>query len=66
MLERIASLLKIQPPPPAAPGILLASGVAIPVDTTAGYAPGCIFIDYVGGAVYYNAGTLESCNFDAI
>lgn len=66
MLARLAQLLKIKEPPTSAPGYLFASGIAIPTDGTAGYAPGCIFVDYVGAAIYVNEGTLASCDFDLV
>jgi len=45
-----------------------ATGLDVPVDTTAGYAKGCVFIDTnvaagTGGR-YTNVGTTVSCNFD--
>lgn len=51
-----------------ADNILLASGLDVPVDTTSGYAKGCVFIDrnVVTGTNgrYENVGTATSCNFD--
>ena len=50
--------------------ILLASGLDVPVDTTSGYAKGCVFIDRnvtAGTAARYeNVGTKTSCNFDLV
>ena len=66
MEARLAELTKIKSPPKGVPGYLIASGIAIPVDGTAGYSPGCIFIDYVGAAIYVNEGTITSCNFDLV
>ena len=50
-------------------GITLAVGTTVPADATAGYAPGCIFMDQDGAAgaqVYVNEGTLASCAFKAL
>lgn len=52
--------------PAGADGSLLAFGISMPVDTTAGYAPGCVFIDYVAAAVYINTGTVLSCTFKLV
>lgn len=44
-------------------------GLTIPVDGTAGYAPGCLFIKYDGAAganLYKNEGNETSCQFKAI
>lgn len=50
--------------------ILLATGLTVPTDATAGYAKGCLFIDtnVVTGStgLYENVGVTTSCNFDAI
>lgn len=50
-------------------GITAAWGTTVPVDTTAGYAVGCIF-QHVDGAsgttVYINEGSATSCDFNAI
>lgn len=53
-----------------ADNIIFASGIDVPVDTTSGYAKGCIFIDRdvatgISG-VYENVGTATSCNFDSL
>jgi hypothetical protein len=50
-------------------GIVLGIGATYPVDETAGYAPGCLWIDSdaTGMArILYNSGSLASCNFDAL
>lgn len=47
-------------------GALLAAGSGVPVDTTAGYAPGSLYIDTTTKKLYINGGTAESCNFDPI
>jgi len=42
-------------------------GTTMPVDGTAGYAVGCIFIDTTGGAgvtFYVNEGSITSCDFN--
>jgi len=50
--------------------IFYATGIDVPVDTTAGYAKGCLFIDTDVAAattgIYVNIGTTASCNFDAV
>lgn len=48
-------------------GKVLVHGTTVPVDTTPGYAPGCIFVDVdggVGATMFVNQGTLASSNFD--
>ena len=54
----------------AAGMILMATGLTVPTDATAGYAKGCLFIDtnVVTGStgLYENVGTTTSCNFDAL
>ena len=47
-------------------GILFSHGIAKPADASAGYAKGCIFTDTTGGVLYYNEGTVLSCDFDAV
>lgn len=51
-------------------GIVFAAGTTVPADATAGYAPGCIFIDEDsttdGAMVYINEGTATSCDFNAL
>jgi hypothetical protein len=47
--------------------VLLARGATVPVDGTAGYAVGCIFIDTDGGigtTTYTNDGSITSCDFN--
>jgi len=69
MLQRIASLLRIQPPAVADEGLLFASGPTVPTDATTGYQPGCLFQHTDGGAgtvLYVNEGTNASCLFAAI
>ena len=49
-------------------GKTLVYGITKPVDTTAGYAPGCLFVHTdgtTGTAVYINEGTALSCDFNA-
>ncbi len=48
---------------------LLAEGTAVPADTTAGYAPGCIFekrAGTIGAQLYINEGSATSCLFHVI
>jgi len=69
MLDRIASLLRFQPPVLNDEGLLFASGATVPTDATYGYQPGCIFQHTDGGAgtvLYVNEGTLASCDFNAV
>jgi len=51
-------------------GILFAVGTTVPADATAGFAPGCIFIDEDsttdGSMVYINEGTATSCDFNSV
>lgn len=50
-------------------GILRAWGDTVPVDTTPGYATGCLFQHTDGGdgtALYVNEGTISSCDFNAL
>jgi len=50
-------------------GILIAYGITVPTDATAGYDIGCIFIHTDGGdatALYVNEGTAAECDFNAI
>lgn len=49
--------------------ILMAHGATVPVDATAGYAIGCLFLHTDGGdgtALYVNEGTAISADFNAI
>jgi len=67
MLDRIASLLKIERP--STDGLHIASGITVPTDATLGYATGCIFQHTDGGAgtsLYVNEGTYASCSFKAV
>jgi len=69
MLDRVCSLLRINPPVSADEGLLLASGAVVPADGTAGYQPGAIFQHTDGGegtALYVNEGTLAACDFNAV
>ena len=54
----------------AAGKALLATGTTVPVDTTTGYAKGCLFIDtdVATGTtgLYCNKGTSASCVFTAV
>ena len=66
MLRRISKLLKMQPPIYSDPGLLFASGITVPTNTTAGYQTGCIFQHTDGSAgtsLYINEGTYASCAF---
>lgn len=50
-------------------GAILAAGKTVPTDATAGYAPGCLFIDIdaAGGLqLYINEGSVTSCAFKVI
>ena len=67
MLDRIASLLKIERP--STDGLHIASGITVPTDATLGYATGCIFQHTdgtTGTALYINEGTYTSCLFAAV
>lgn len=69
MKERVAHILKIQPPSESLLGLLQASGTTVPTDGDAGYATGCLFQHTDGGdgtALYVNEGTATSCDFNAI
>ena len=69
MLTRISSMLRIRPPSVTDEGLLLASGVTVPTDGTAGYQTGCLFqhIDgSTGTAFYVNEGSVTSCDFNAV
>ena len=50
-------------------GALICYGNTKPVDGTAGFSPGCIFIHVDGtdgSALYVNEGTAASCDFNLI
>lgn len=50
-------------------GKIYAWGTTVPTGTTAGFLPGCIFIDTdasTGALVWLNEGSVTSCNFDAM
>lgn len=50
-------------------GIMKAVGTTVPTDGSAGYAPGCLFIDTDGAAgsqFYINEGTNTSCDFNLL
>lgn len=52
-----------------ADGILECFGTAVPADGTAGFVPGCKFINTGGSAgnvLYVNDGSASSCNFNSI
>lgn len=69
MQERVASLLRINPPAAGTEGLLMASGDTVPADTTSGYATGCIFQKtgtFDTAALYVNEGSVTSCDFNAI
>ena len=69
MLQRIASLLRMQPPITANVGLLFGSGATVPPDTTVGYSKSCIF-QHTDGAhgtcLYVNEGDAESSAFFAL
>jgi hypothetical protein len=65
MIQRIAKLLRIQPPVVADEGLLLASGASVP-SAVYGYQPGALFQDTTNGVLYVNEGTLASCTFAQI
>lgn len=46
--------------------ILIACGTTAPANAAAGYAKGCIFIDTDSAALYRNAGTAASADFDPL
>jgi hypothetical protein len=75
--HKLATMGKIQPAGAAtakvllasADGALLAYGTTMPVDTSVGFAPGCLFIHVDGTAgtcLYCNEGTAASSDFDAV
>jgi len=69
MLQRLASLLRIQPPVIANRGLLFASGATVPTPGTDGYQTGCLFLHTDGGAgtaLYVNEGSVTSCTFQAL
>lgn len=50
-------------------GHMLVYGLTKPSDATAGFAPGCIFIDTdasAGAQIFVNEGTVASCDFDLL
>jgi len=50
-------------------GITECYGATVPTDTAAGYSPGCKFVHVdgtLGTAVYFNEGTVLSCDFNAV
>jgi hypothetical protein len=75
--HKLATMGKIFPAGGATPttlfasadGILFCYGTSKPTDATAGYAPGCIFIDVDASSsafVYINEGSATSCDFDYV
>jgi hypothetical protein len=70
MLDRLASLLRMQPPSVTDVGLLFASGPTVPTDGTAGYQPGCLFQHTDGTAyntvLYCNIGSVTSCDFNVV
>jgi len=69
MLQRLASLLRMQPPIIANRGLLFASGATVPTNGTDGYQTGCLFLHTDGGAgtaLYVNEGSVTSCTFQAL
>lgn len=65
MINRIASLLRIQVPG-RNPGILRADGDGAPSDGESGYAKSCLFHDTANATVYVNEGTVESTTWKAV
>lgn len=52
-----------------AEGFLHARGTTVPADTTAGFAPGCLFLHTDGSdgtLLYINTGSLTSCSFKPV
>lgn len=50
-------------------GKMFAWGTTVPTDGTAGYGPGCIFIDQnaaAGSQMFINEGSVTSCDFNAV
>lgn len=50
-------------------GITLVTGNTVPTDATAGFAPGCVFLQTDGSddtVIYVNEGTASSCDFNAL
>jgi len=41
-------------------------GSSPPTNGTAGYAPGCLFLDTTNAKAYVNEGTSTSCDFDLV
>jgi len=69
MLQRIAKLLRIQPPVIDNRGLLWASGATVPTLGSDGYQTGCIFAHTDGGdgtSLYVNEGSVTSCDFTAV
>lgn len=69
MLQRVARLLRMQPPVVTDRGLLFASGATVPTDGADGYQVGCIFQHTDGGAetaLYVNEGSVTSCAFKAL
>lgn len=49
--------------------VIFASGVTVPTDASAGFSPGCIYIDRdaaAGSQFFINEGTAASCDFNAL
>jgi len=68
MIDRVCSLIKMQPPLRNR-GLLFVSGTTVPTDATDGYQTGCIFQKTDGGigtSLYVNDGSVTSCAFNAI
>jgi len=69
MIQRVCSLLRMQPPVILDRGLLFASGSVVPTDGTDKYQTGCLFQHTDGGAgtaLYVNEGTVTSCAFKAV
>lgn len=66
MLQRVCSLLRMNPPVILNRGLLFASGSVVPTDDTDGYQPGGFFQDTTNGIVYINEGSVTSCEFNAV
>jgi len=69
MIDRVCSLLRMNPPIVDNRGMLFSSGATVPTDGTDGYQTGCIFQHTDGGAetaLYVNEGSVTSCDFNAV
>ena len=65
MLQRVCSLLRMNPPVLLNRGLLFSSGATVP-SSVDGYQPSCLFQDTTNGVVYVNEGSVTSCDFNAL